>query len=97
MVFLTHTYRSPEEQKAIYNRNKPGRVLTRCDGYVIKSKHNYTPSKAFDIAVKDKGIVKWEDTYYMNLGTAISELGYTGKVRWGGWFSFRDYCHFEVV
>lgn len=96
-LVLTHTYRTPEEQKTIYDQNKPGAILTRCDGYIKKSMHNYFPSKAFDIAVFIKGKAQWDDVYYKDLGKFIDTLGYTGKIRWGGWFSFRDYCHFETM
>lgn len=96
-IFLTATYRSPEEQAEIFAKNKPGRILTRCDGTKIKSNHNFNPSKAFDVAVSEKGVVQWQEVYYIPLGRAIQELGYEGRIRWGGWFSFRDYQHFEVI
>lgn len=96
-IFLTCTHRTPEEQAAIFAQNKPGHILTRCDGVKIKSKHNEMPAQAFDIAISEKGIVQWKEVYYIPLGRAIEELGYKDRVRWGGWFSFRDYPHFEVI
>lgn len=96
-IFLTATYRSPEEQLALFKQNRPGRILTRCDGTKIKSNHNLNPSKAFDVAVSEKGVVQWQEVYYIPMGRAIQELGYEGRIRWGGWFSFRDYPHFEVI
>lgn len=100
-LFLTATYRSPEEQLEIYKRNEPGRILTHFDGINKKSKHNYKPAHAFDVAVRVRGgpegpIVVWQEQYYLPLGAAIKALGAEDKIRWGGFFSFRDYPHFEV-
>lgn len=95
-IFLTATYRSPEEQAALFAQNKAGKIVTRCDGVTNKSLHNYKPARAFDVAVSEKGVVQWQEIYYVPLGRAISELGYEGRIGWGGWFSFRDYPHFEV-
>ena len=96
-LILTCTHRTPEEQAAIFARNAPGRILTRCDGYKIKSKHNELPALAFDVAVAERGAVVWREDYYVPLGAAIKALGYEGRVRWGGWFSFRDYPHMEQI
>ncbi len=99
-LFLTATHRTPKEQKSIYDRNKPGAVLTRCDGYKILSPHNYTPSKAFDVAIRDRatGRVIWEDSYYICLGESIKACGFEGRIRWGGWWSsFKDFPHFEEI
>jgi hypothetical protein len=97
VLFLTCTYRSPQEQNDLFKRNAPGHILTRCDGINIKSNHNYTPAMAFDCAISEGKAVKWQEDYYLPLGAAIKELGYDGKIRWGGWFSFRDYPHFEQI
>lgn len=96
-LFLTCTYRSTEEQQAIFAQNKPGHILTRCDGLKKLSNHNYKPSHAFDVAISDKDMVQWRDDFYTPLGCSIKDLGYEGKIRWGGWFSFRDYPHFEEI
>lgn len=97
-LFLTCTHRTTEEQAALFAQNKPGAILTRCDGVKIKSKHNAMPAEAFDVAISEKGVVKWEDSYYLCLGDSIKELGYDGKIRWGGWFSsFRDRPHMETI
>lgn len=95
-LILTCTYRTPEEQAAIFAQNRPGHILTRCDGTNIKSKHNYLPSQAFDVAVVIGGKAQWQEVFYIPLGRAIGELGYSDRIRWGGHFSFRDYPHFEV-
>ena len=95
-LFLTCTCRSAEEQQEIFKKNTPGQILTRCDGIKNLSKHNYKPAKALDFAVKVAGVVQWRESYYLDIGTAIEDLGYEGKVRWGGYFSFKDYPHLEV-
>ena len=94
-IFLTCTHRPVKEQAAIYAKNAPGRILTRCDGVIKVSKHNYQPAKAFDVAISIKGKVVWEDGFYTPLGGAIKDLGYEDKVRWGGWWTFHDFPHFE--
>lgn len=96
-IFLTCTYRSPDEQAAIFAKNAPGHVLTRCDGVKVKSKHNTVPSLAFDVAISHMGVVQWNEEFYKPLGPMIASLGYSDTVRWGGYFSFRDYPHFEAV
>jgi hypothetical protein len=96
-LILTCTHRTPAEQAAIYAQNKPGRILTRCDGVNTLSKHNHLPALAFDVAVCEKGVAQWREDYYMPLGAAIKELGYEGRVRWGGWWTFKDYPHLEIV
>lgn len=95
-LILTCTHRSVKEQQGIFKQNAPGHILTRCDGIKNKSKHNYLPSQAFDVAVVIGGKAQWQEIFYIPLGRAIGELGYSDRVRWGGHFSFRDYPHFEV-
>src|SRR3990167_8469395 len=67
-LILTCTHRTPAEQAEIFAANKPGNILTRCDGYKILSKHNHKPSEAFDVAVLEKGKAQWQEVYYIPLG-----------------------------
>ena len=89
---LSCTSRSLEEQKAEF---KAGR--SKCDGVIKMSNHQYSPSKAFDVFVVIAGKAVWEEIYYVPMALAIKELGYEGKVKWGGDFrSFKgDVYHFE--
>lgn len=100
-LFLTCTLRSVAEQQEIYAKNKPGSILTKCDGVKTFSKHNpqlgAPLSRAFDVAVKVNGKVVWDDLYYTPLAIVIDTLGYSGKIRWGGTFSFPDKPHFETI
>ena len=59
-VFITCTWRTPEEQKALYDqwRSKPWRIVT----WTLKSEH-LIPSTAIDIAFK------WPELYPNNLDT----------------------------
>src|SRR5690349_5519581 len=51
-VFLTQTYRSPDDQAADYakGRTAPGKVVTNAKPG--QSLHNYYPALAFDVAFK---------------------------------------------
>ena len=101
-LFLTTTYRSPEEQLAIFRQNGvDGHILTKCDGFKIKSKHNYKPSHAFDFAVSLIGGLEgpktvWDEKYYKDAADLIKELGMEKQIRSGGWFTFRDWPHMEI-
>lgn len=96
-LILTCTHRSVAEQKELYDSaKKTGKILTQIDGVNKKSKHNYLPAHAFDVAVVIDGKAQWQEVYYIPLGRTIGELGYSDRIRWGGHFSFRDYPHFEM-
>lgn len=97
-LILTCTHRTVEEQQALFKQNaKTGKIVTQLDGINKLSKHNYLPALAMDIAVVISGKAEWGVDFYKPLGGAIGELGFNGKIRWGGWFSFRDFPHFETI
>lgn len=93
--FITAAYRSPEDQAKLYaqGRTTAGKKVTN-----IKSggKHNQLPSKAFDIAFKDKlGNLVWDNKNFLNFAIAIRSTNI--NIKWGGdWKSFKDYPHFEI-
>ncbi|MEW6129585.1 MAG: M15 family metallopeptidase [Acidobacteriota bacterium] len=93
--FLSCTYRSPEEQNALYaqGRTKPGKVVTNAKAG--QSNHTKYPSPAFDIAFKDgAGRVHWT----VDLFKLFSVIAKRNGLSWGGdWKSFKDYPHFESV
>jgi peptidoglycan L-alanyl-D-glutamate endopeptidase CwlK len=100
-AFITHTYRSDDEQNALYaqGRTKPGRKVTNAKAG--QSAHNFTvagipASKAFDIAIKnDDGSLNW-DTAHEDWRKA-GMIGVALGLNWGGaWKSFKDYPHFEL-
>lgn len=98
---ITCGYRPPEEQRKLYHqgRTKPGNIVTNCDGYIKKGKHNYLPSKAVDIAIFVNDKLTWDEKYYKKVATHVlkkaKELGI--KIMWGGnWKNFKDLPHFEI-
>lgn len=96
-LFLTCTHRTPSEQQALFAKNTPERTITRCDGVTKLSKHNYLPAKAFDVGIKNKGAVVWDDGFFLPLGRVLRELNAEHRIRWGGEFSFFDGPHFEEL
>jgi len=73
-----------------------GKTVTNLDGVNKKSNHNYSPSKAIDIAPYP---IDWNDIdgfkkmAQIVKNTAMS-LGV--QLQWGGDWKMRDYPHFEV-
>lgn len=91
-LIVIEFYRSPQNQARRYarGRTKPGRIITYCDGYKKKSKHQFR--LAWDIAILIDGQITWNPLHGYNiLGNIWKQMGHT----WGGDFSFKDYCHFE--
>lgn len=92
-------YRTPAEQLALYKkgRTEPGQRVTNIDGYNIKSRHNYKPALAVDIAPWP---IDWNDlsrfeTLAHIVKAKAKELNI--KITWGGdWKDFKDYPHFEL-
>lgn len=100
-AFVTFTWRSMEEQDALYEqgRTTPGKIVTNAMG--AKSKHCFTiagkpASKAFDIAIKDDSgaiLTDGQHPLYHRSGVIGREL----DLVWGGdWHSIKDASHFEI-
>ncbi len=79
--------------------------MTYADGVNVKSKHNYKPSQAIDLApyVAGKGIV-WDLSENLDkwiaLNDAVQEAAKITAVpiEWGGdWKSFKDYPHYQLA
>ena len=103
-VILTATYRSKEEQDALYNQPRDkkdndgdGKIdeanekVTNAKG--LQSPHNYLPSMAIDVAFTVNGKVDW------SLGNfkAFAKLMKSKSITWGGDFrSLPDAPHFEL-
>lgn len=112
---ITHGYRTPEQQFELFKQgrelidgkwSKTGKTVTARDGFKYKSKHNYYPSLAFDIAIRVDGQITWEEKYYEAVAHHMIEtaqkLLIDGKIseqiQWGGFFkSNYDGPHFEIV
>lgn len=98
-AIVSSTYRSPKEQNELYQqgRTKEGNIVTYLDGYRKKSKHNYLPSKAFDVAFVIKGTknLEWHPEYFKQFFNYVNE--YDKEIKWGGnWRTFVDRPHFEL-
>ena len=99
---LTSTYRSQEEQNALYEigRSKPGRKVT----WTLHSRH--TQRDAFDIAVIKEGKPTWDTKVSVNEND-IPDYFEAGKIGqevgliWGGTFKnskgdpLPDFPHFQ--
>ena len=95
------------QQLFAQGRTKPGRIVTNLDGITKKSRHNYSPSLAVDLApqsVVSSGV--WKDNVksraeFEQLGqmaeAVAKELGIT-DYRWGGRFTRPvDMPHHELT
>ncbi len=98
--------RSVEEQQELFKKGrkiingvwqKVGATITNCDGVKIKSKHNYSPSLAVDLAPYP---IDWNDLKkFKELGKVMKQAAKTVgvEISWGGdWKSFTDLPHYEL-
>lgn len=100
-------YRSPEQQFAEF---KAGR--SNADGYHKKSKHNFKPARAVDLApypLTVNGLTAWHDPqrFAVLAGIMLAAAKEEGvRIRWGGdWdgdgnnrdAKLHDMPHFELV
>ena len=84
---ITEGHRTRERQNELYKEG-----LTTIDGIKKKGKHNYSPSRAFDIAVVTGSQLSWDRGSLIFLAGVILSVGsslyVTGavshKLRWGG-------------
>jgi peptidoglycan L-alanyl-D-glutamate endopeptidase CwlK len=92
---ITCTYRTPQEQLDLYaqGRTKAGAIVTQISK---GGKHNCYPSKAFDIAFKNRdGKLDWSPHLFERFANIV-HIQYP-NVQWGGdWKSFKDLPHFQV-
>ena len=107
-LFITHVDRTPVEQLHLFLQGRlpademrklglpvTEKVVTWKDGFVKRSKHNAVPSLAFDVAVREGGVVSWDPALVLKIGAFVPSLGYEGRIKWGGLFA--DYYHWEVI
>ena len=75
-----------------------GKVVTNMDGTIKRGKHNYSPSRAIDIAPYP---IDWEDiAAFKELAMVVKKAMVTTGIMltWGGdWKSFKDFPHYEVA
>lgn len=97
-----------EEQNKLYQqgRTRPGDIVTKCDGYHLKSNHQTKfdgLGYAVDIGVIINGEYKgsWKDFhYYQDIYNTAKNTGLLEKydIEWGGncWKSFKDAPHWQI-
>jgi len=93
--FLSCTYRSNEEQTALYasGRTVKGKILTKAKAG--QSPHNYLPSLAFDVAFSNNGIADWRPFLFERFAAIVEKV--SNEVFWGGKFiTIPDRPHFEL-
>lgn len=98
---ITQGVRTAEEQNKLYQqgRTTPGKIVTNCDGYKIKSNHQTKDDglgHAGDIAILINNKITWEEKYYKEVAMTARILMQKYNVEWGGdWKNFKDLPHFE--
>jgi peptidoglycan L-alanyl-D-glutamate endopeptidase CwlK len=95
-LFLTGTYRTFEEQDALYaqGRTKPGRKVTNAKGGW--SWHNFR--RAFDVAIRDFPGDTTPDDVYDGPWALVGALGEHLGLEWGGrWPHGADLPHFQMT
>lgn len=100
--------RSIKEQLELYSKGREfldgnwiitdkKKIVTYCDGMIKKSKHNFYPSLAIDIAPYP---IDWNDlTRFRELSEVVKKIALEKniKIRWGGDFKkLKDSPHFEL-
>lgn len=99
---VTHTYRTWEEQAALYSigRTTPGRIVTKAKPG--QSYHNY--GLALDFCVlTPQGKVSWDKDADFNADAVsdwlqVVEMYKARGWEWGGdWKNFKDYPHLQKV
>ena len=93
-IKIIQTLRDAEYQNSLYKlgRTTAGKIVTKCDGYKNKSRHQ--SGLAWDaVVLDDDGDINWSDTtLYKKMADIAVKMGLTA----GYYFSFRDLDHFEV-
>lgn len=96
---VLYGHRTVAEQQELFaqGRTKPGKIVTNLDGVNKKSKHNYYPSLAVDIAPYP---IDWDDLgRFKALAEVVKKAADTVGVaiQWGGdWKTFKDWPHWEI-
>ena len=92
-LLVTCTYRSPEEQEALYaqGRTKPGPKVT--NAHAGQSAHNYGLALDFVPLVNGKPVWDGEHPAWRVAGTLAPKFG----LEWAGtWTTFREFPHVQV-
>jgi peptidoglycan L-alanyl-D-glutamate endopeptidase CwlK len=93
-LLITCTYRSPEEQTALYaqGRTAPGPIVTRAKAG--QSMHQYRLAYDCVPIVNGKALWNGKDPIWAKVG----ELGKAQGLEWGNdWASFKECPHFQLT
>lgn len=102
---VLYGHRTSEEQMELFKVGRAkengqwvvvGKTVTNLDGKSKLSKHNYSPSKAIDIAPYP---IDWNNIEeFKKMAQIVKNAAITVGVHlvWGGDWKMRDYPHFEV-
>lgn len=101
---LTCGIRTAKKQNKLYQigRTLPGKIITYCDGYKNKSRHQVTEDgigNAGDIKIYINRKVSWNSLHFLAFVNQkeIRNLMKKYNIEWGGdWKNFKDYPHFQV-
>jgi len=89
---ITEGLRDLKTQQEYYKQSK-----SQCDGINKKSKHQI--GEAIDIVCYVNNKITWDKKYYYYIAglfeAKAKELDI--NIKWGGWWSFEDCCHFELI
>lgn len=93
-IKIIQTLRDAEYQNSLYQigRTKPGKKLTNCDGYKIKSKHQ--SGNAWDAVPLIDGQIDWNaKTEFKKMAELAKSIG----IKAGYYFKMVDSPHFEII
>lgn len=89
---ISEGLRTLKTQQEYYKQGK-----SQCDGINQKSKHQ--EGKAIDIICYINNKITWDNKYYYYIAglfeSKAKELNI--NIRWGGWWTFEDCVHFELI
>lgn len=94
-LVITQTFRSPDEQAALYARGRtaPGVIVTNAPpGY---SWHEFR--RAFDVAIADFPGDRTKKDLYDGPWERVGDLGESIGLEWGGRWKHPDRPHFQLV
>lgn len=96
--------RTAKKQNKLYQigRTLPGKIVTYCDGYEKKSRHQVNEDKignAGDIKIYINKKISWNPLHFLEFVNQreIRNLMKKYNIEWGGdWKNFKDYPHFQI-
>ena len=102
---ITQGLRTAEYQNELYQqgRTKPGKIVTKSDGYIKKSNHQMKVDGygyAIDFVILNGKVLDWDtESKYEAVAKHILEVGHKLGINleWGGNWKFKDYPHIQIA